>query len=242
MPKITFNCLNCGKEVQKYGSQAIKYCSHQCYTEHKAKISFEKICPVCHKTFLGKVSQVYCSKSCRQKRQHEKEISDFLVRCPRCGKERKIKRPNYRKEMTLCKRCSGLQARATTPLPTGKDSHAWKGGRRFDKLGYVKLHQPGHPYADSTNYVREHIYVVCEAYGVDFFEKSGATVHHINGDKRDNRLENLYVCTSAQNKKYNADLLNLAFELVKRGVIKFVDGEYRCPLLSDEPGEASQIR
>ena len=77
MPKITFNCLNCGQEVQKYNSQAVKYCSHRCYTEHKAKNSFEKICPVRHKTYLGKVSQVYCSKSCRKKRQHEKEIRVF---------------------------------------------------------------------------------------------------------------------------------------------------------------------
>lgn len=114
----------------------------------------------------------------------------------------------------------------------------------MDGFGYIKLHLPGHPFADTTNYVREHLAVVTEAHGADFVRQRGGVVHHINGDKQDNRLENLFVCTDRENKAFNTQLLNMAFELVKSGIIEFDStiGEYRCPLLSDKEGEATQSR
>lgn len=242
MPKIKYNCLNCGKEVERYDSQAKKYCSPECYREDKAKTLFVKVCPICDREYEGKVSQIYCSKRCKRKRDRQAEIEKFVLICPRCKKKRTVSRPSYQKNNTLCKKCAGLIAREKSPSPSGKNSHVWKGGRRIDSQGYVKLHKPGHQFADSTNYVREHIYVICEEYGVEFFETNGGCVHHINGDKQDNSLNNLYVCTSEQNKQYTSDLLEIAYALVKKGIIKFADGKYSCPLLGDEIGEARQSR
>ena len=54
-------------------------------------------------------------------------------------------------------------------------------------------------------------------------------VHHINGDKLDNRPENLYVCEDRSfHDKVHWSLRKIAFELVKQGVIKFNEntGEY----------------
>ena len=47
-------------------------------------------------------------------------------------------------------------------------------------------------------------------------------VHHINGDKLDNRPENLYVCSDRSfHDIVHHSLRRVAFELVKQGVIKF---------------------
>lgn len=32
---ITFDCLACGKQVTAYGNEKRKYCSHECYIEHR---------------------------------------------------------------------------------------------------------------------------------------------------------------------------------------------------------------
>jgi hypothetical protein len=162
---------------------------------------------------------------------------------PRCGKPRFVRKAPYQQRPTHYRQCAGIIARETN-TPRGKESKQWKGGRRVDGFGYIKLHMPGHPFADSTNYVREHLAVVTEKYGHDYVRDRGGVVHHINGEKQDNRPENLYVCTHSENKAFNSQLLNMAFQLVNAGIIQFDHeaGKYRCPLLGDEKDEAAQSR
>jgi hypothetical protein len=188
---------------------------------------------------MGTVKQKYCSKACRRKQQHEAEKKEYVVACPRCGAKRLMRRAPY-KGNTRCKSCAAITARETN-TPKGSNSHMWKGGRRVDGYGYVKIHSPGHPFADSTNYVREHLFVATAEYGADYVRANGGTVHHINGNKQDNRINNLFVCHQGQNLAFNKQLLDIAFQLVKLGVIEFdpTTAQYRCPLLSDEPGETA---
>jgi hypothetical protein len=69
----------------------------------------------------------------------------------------------------------------------------WKGGRVAARGGYVYLHvEPGDPLIGETNdsgYILEHRYVMAVAMGRPL--RPGESVHHINGVKTDNRLENL---------------------------------------------------
>lgn len=59
--------------------------------------------------------------------------------------------------------------------------------------GYILIKLKEHPYADGKGYVREHRLVMEKHIGRYLTENE--EVHHINGIKDDNRIENLKLCT-----------------------------------------------
>lgn len=67
-----------------------------------------------------------------------------------------------------------------------------KGGRVMDSHGYVLVTMSEHPRALNGRYVREHLLVVERALGRPV--PLGKPVHHVNGDRTDNRGANLVLC------------------------------------------------
>ena len=65
----------------------------------------------------------------------------------------------------------------------------WRGGRTKHKAGYVMVRLPEHPRARTHGYVFEHI-LVMEAF-LDRHLMPDENVHHRNGLRADNRIENL---------------------------------------------------
>lgn len=92
------------------------------------------------------------------------------------------------------------------------------------KCGYkiIKVAERGRM---NQNWEFEHVVVMSRYIGRSVVK--GEHIHHINGDKLDNRIENLYLCGNSKHSKLHS-LVHLLKPLLENGSIKFdMDkGEY----------------
>jgi len=77
----------------------------------------------------------------------------------------------------------------------GKNHPMWKNGKKIHS-DYILVWRPDHPHADSQGYVREHR-LIMEVHLGRYLTKD-EDVHHINGKKNDNRIENLELMTHSK--------------------------------------------
>lgn len=97
----------------------------------------------------------------------------------------------------------------------GPFNRIWKGGRIVNKRGYVMIRSPQHPKANGKSYVFEHR-LVMEAH-LGRFLLSDENVHHLNGIRDDNRIENLELWTMSQPPGQRpAELVEWAHEILRR--------------------------
>lgn len=88
------------------------------------------------------------------------------------------------------------------------------GVRRTQKNGYVALLVPDHPNSDANGVCAEHRFVMSNHLGRPLTDKE--TVHHKNGVKDDNRIENLELWTGSHPYGQRArDLLDWAYEIIE---------------------------
>lgn len=109
------------------------------------------------------------------------------------------------------------QAADIGDLPRLQDGgRDWRGGKTYHKAGYVMRRVPEHPRARPRSpYVFEHVLVMEEALGRHLFPDE--SVHHLNGVRDDNRVENLEVWVRPQPSGIRAsDALAWAREMIAR--------------------------
>jgi len=90
------------------------------------------------------------------------------------------------------KSCGCMLSEKSSQRMKGKNNPKWKGGRVTTKQGYVYINVYGHPDVAAGG-LAEHRYVMEKHLGR--YLKKGETVHHKNGIRDDNRIENLELWT-----------------------------------------------
>lgn len=119
--------------------------------------------------------------------------------CPECN-AKKYKRSS------LCAKCSR----------SGERNGNWAGGKTQHSKGYTYVRVKEHPkVTGEAGYVAEHVLVVEQHIGRFLVE--GENVHHLNGLRSDNRIENLELWCKPQPAGCRAeDAYNYALEIVER--------------------------
>lgn len=165
----------------------------------------KRICEVCENEFwvyrYRKVAR-FCSYKCFWKWRKGKNFNTsesgfkkghiphnaghFVFKnCEICKKKFKV--INFR--IKTAKYCSRkCQSKGYSKLYENKHGANWKGGRKYHQ-GYILVYEPNHPNAISHGYVFEHRLIFEKHLGR--YLDIGEVVHHKNGIKDDNRIENL---------------------------------------------------
>jgi hypothetical protein len=72
------------------------------------------------------------------------------------------------------------------------------------KFGYVLIWKPNYPNANiGKGYILEHRYVMSEHLRRPL--RANEHIHHINGDKSDNRIDNLQLLTNSEHRKLHME-------------------------------------
>ncbi len=100
----------------------------------------------------------------------------------------------------------------------------WKGKR--NNCGYYYIYHPNHPNAPPSGYISEHRFIAEQIVGriLDIDEY----VHHIDMDKSNNKIENLFITKQKGHKAIQYAFNRLCKPLLEAGIIYFDKerGEY----------------
>jgi len=128
--------------------------------------------------------------------------------CLDCGKERWVELANNKPRRLRCKTCWGNIAKKNLkPNVKGGNPRHWKGGTRKND-GYIGIFiRPNdffYSMADHDGYILEHRLIMAKHLGrcLQFWE----VVHHKNGIREDNKLNNLMLLSRNEHSKLHRKL------------------------------------
>ena len=163
--------------------------------------NIKRICEKCKKVFFIYPYRLrrsitegrFCSKECWYNSRR------VIKKCLKCGKE--YKKPSARSG-TYC---------SVSCATSGENNYQWNGGK-FISQGYVYILSKGHPNASKIKpYIGEHRLVMEKHLGR--YLKKSEVVHHIDGNKSDNRIENLQLFKSNnEHRKMEEEIMSYVKE------------------------------
>ncbi len=151
-----------------------------------------KICKTCKREFKPSSRHKDCP-ACRGEAQK--------TPCVDCGEP-------SNKDCVRCKNCVDQ---------TGTANPNWRGGKYYNKKGYIMR------LVSDRKYVFEHVLVMEELLGRKLHQREN--VHHLNGVKDDNRLDNLELWTKPQPSGIRvSDAIKWAQEVLGRYAPELLNG------------------
>ncbi len=167
------HCDYCGKYYEKAGAK--RFCSNECvgkYNSIRQRYENEPTKDELYNLYVDQKLGTY-------------QIADRLHIPVSCIKRRMARFEIQLRPPTLAQKVAAEQGR----IRIGENHPNWKGGRKYRNNGYNAVLKPEHPRAGKDRYVQEHIVVWEEAH--KRFLPDDWVIHHKNGIKNDNRLQNL---------------------------------------------------
>lgn len=209
-------CEGCGSQFYCYESEAEKgrkYCSRGCKgrsngtrpvtADSRAPVEFT--CKECGKPFAMMKSYVtaynkkfgrdplYCSNTCSALGRRKVADERNKLTCAQCGKveirSRSSGKRIYREQQFCSQGCKSESQRTKALAKFESGTY----GRHVKRNGYVWISVPV-LVNGKKGAIMEHRFVMSRHIGRDLFPEE--TVHHINGVRSDNRIENLELFNS----------------------------------------------
>jgi hypothetical protein len=149
--------------------------------------------------------------------------------CSICNQEQETTEWRFkRKKTTFCKKCVtvGTQKGIKKPQFSRENSGRWNGGEYISSDGYKMVKAEGEFHSSGRQkYKREHVVIYEKLLGRELKTTKGyhgEQVHHIDGDKLNNSLDNLALCKNiTEHRNLHCQLEEIAYELVKKRIIIF---------------------
>lgn len=209
---VQMTCANCGEPFYCYENEVErgrKYCSLKCRSAHRFKrdlpaasrtpVAFT--CENCGKGFTMMQSYLtayqkkfghdpmYCSMACSTEGRRKTSEAKNTFTCENCGKTQSRRRKEGGRlymEQKYCDHKCKVEAQMKAAHERFK-SGAY--GRHIKRNGYVWISVPALANGGVKREMLEHRYVMEQHLGRAL--QPGETIHHRDGDRQNNKIENL---------------------------------------------------